>query len=38
VLVMGGPGRIRAHAFLEGKELTPAPGSYLHALNGDRGR
>jgi hypothetical protein len=33
VLVMG-PGRIRAHAWLDGKELTPVAGSYLAALNG----
>jgi hypothetical protein len=32
VLVMG-PGRIRAHAWLDGNELTPRPGSYLAALN-----
>jgi hypothetical protein len=38
VLVMGrGPGRVRAHAFLDGEELTPAPGSYLAALNRDSG-
>jgi hypothetical protein len=32
VLVMG-RGRIRAHAWLDGKELSPRPGSYLAALN-----
>jgi hypothetical protein len=32
VLVLG-PGRIKAHAWLDGQELTPVPGSYLAALN-----
>lgn len=36
VAVMG-PGRIRALAFLDGEDLTPAPGSYLAALNRDSG-
>jgi hypothetical protein len=37
VLVMG-PGRIRAHVFVDGEERTAASGSYLAALNSDQGR
>jgi hypothetical protein len=27
-----GPGRVRAHVYMDGKKVTPSPGSYLDAL------
>ena len=32
-VVVSGPGRIRARVFVEGEEVKPREGSYLHALN-----
>jgi hypothetical protein len=38
VVVIKGPGRIRARVWLDDEAIEPGEGSYLHALNSDEGR